>query len=49
VRRYCAALQRKRLRDHARNYMDDYRKNFVVDSDVQQFLEKQRCVVQLDP
>jgi len=48
VRRYCAALQRKRLRDHARNYMNDYRENFTVDADVQQFLEKQRCVVALE-
>ena len=48
VRRYCGALQRKRLRDHARNYMNDYKKNFVVDEDVQKFLEKQRCEVVLD-
>jgi acyl-CoA hydrolase len=47
VRRYCAALQRKRLRDHARNYMNDYKSNFVVDDDVQKFLEKQRCEVAL--
>jgi len=48
VRRYCSALQRKRLRDHARSYMDDYRQNFSVDPDVQTFLEKQRCVVDLE-
>ena len=45
VRRYCAALQRKRLRDHARGYMADYRENFEYDEAVQQVLDKQRCVV----
>ena len=49
VRRYCGALQRKRLRDHARAYMDDYRSNFALDNDVQQFLDKQRCIVELTP
>lgn len=47
VRRFCSALQRKRLREHARGYMADYRNNFAMDEDVQQFLDKQRCVVAL--
>jgi len=45
VRRFCSALQRKRLRQHARTYMQDYRDNFTVDEDVMQFLDQQRCVV----
>jgi len=48
VRRYCSALQRKRLRDHARDYMTDYRQNFAVDTGVQTFLEKQRCILQTE-
>ena len=48
VRRYCSALQRKRLRDHAKDYMNDYRRNFSVNSDIQTFLEGQRCVVAAD-
>ncbi len=47
VRRYCAALQRKRLRDHARSYMKDYRDNFVFDESIEQYLDKQRCSIDI--
>lgn len=49
VRRFCSALQRKRLRQHARTHMQDYRDNFTVDDDVMRFLDQQRCVVAIAP
>jgi len=45
VRRFCSALQRKRLRQHASTHMKDYRDNFAVDDAVTQFLDQQRCMV----
>lgn len=48
VRRFCSALQRKRLRQHASTYMQDYRENFRFDDDVMRFLHQQRCIVSIE-
>lgn len=48
VRRFCSALQRKRLRQHASNHMEDYRKAFVYDDNVSEFLAEQRCDIVLE-
>lgn len=47
VRRYCSALQRKRIRSHAKSHMDEYRDNFTYDDSVRALLENQRCEIAL--
>ena len=45
IRRFLAALKRKRLRSYAKGKMDAYRKEFKFDDGVQSILEDQRCIV----
>ena len=45
IRRFRAALKRKRLRSYAKGKMDVYRKGFKLDSSVRSVLEDQRCIV----
>ena len=47
IRRFLAALKRKRLRSYAKGKMDAYRKEFTLDDGVRSILEDQRCVVNL--
>lgn len=43
IRRYCSALQRKQLRQAARQQMLAYRDQFVIDDAVRELLASQRC------
>ena len=45
IRRFLAALRRKRLRSYAKGKMDAYRKDFKWDDGVRSILEDQRCIV----
>ena len=47
IRRFLAALKRKRLRSYAKGKMDAYRKEFKLDDGVRSILEDQRCIVSL--
>ena len=47
IRRFLAALKRKRLRSYAKGKMDAYRKEFNLDDGVRSILEDQRCIVSL--
>lgn len=47
VRRFLAALKRKRLRSYAKGKMDAYRSEFNLDDGVRSILEDQRCIVRL--
>ena len=47
IRRFLAALKRKRLRSYAKGKMDAYRKEFMLDDGVRSILEGQRCIVSL--
>ena len=47
VRRFLAALKRKRLRSYAKGKMDAYRKEFMLDDGVRSILDGQRCIVSL--
>ena len=47
IRRFVAALQRKRLRAYAREKMDAYRDDFRVDQPVLELLAEQRCIIRL--
>lgn len=45
IRRFLAALKRKRLRSYAKGKMDAYRNEFKLDDGVRSVLEDQRCIV----
>ncbi|MEH6592972.1 MAG: acyl-CoA thioesterase [Halioglobus sp.] len=47
IRRFLAALKRKRLRSYAKGKMDAYRNEFKLDDGVRSILEDQRCIVSL--
>jgi uncharacterized protein (TIGR00369 family) len=47
IRRFLAALKRKRLRSYAKGKMDAYRNDFKLDDGVRSILEDQRCIVSL--
>ena len=47
IRRFLAALKRKRLRSYAKGKMDAYRKEFKLYDGVRSILEDQRCIVSL--
>jgi len=47
IRRFLAALKRKRLRSYAKGKMDAYRDEFRLDDGVRSVLEDQRCIVSL--
>lgn len=47
IRRFLAALKRKRLRSYAKGKMDAYRQEFKLDDGVRSILEDQRCIVRL--
>ncbi|MEP5569474.1 MAG: acyl-CoA thioesterase [Halioglobus sp.] len=47
IRRFLAALKRKRLRSYAKGKMDAYQKEFKLDDAVLSILDDQRCSVSL--
>ena len=47
VRRFCSALQRRRIREEGIEFMNDYKSAFEVDTDVAELLENERCILAL--
>lgn len=48
VRRFCSALQRRRLRQEGLAYMEGFKRDFEVDDRVRDLLADQRCVIRGD-
>lgn len=48
VRRFIAAVQRRRLKSEMIAKMEAYKRDFAIGEDVQAFLQGQRCIVDLD-
>jgi uncharacterized protein (TIGR00369 family) len=45
VRRFCSALQRRRLRQEGLAYMDAFKRDFRIDDSVRALLADQRCSI----
>lgn len=48
VRRFCSALQRRRLREDGLAYMEDFKRDFRIDDRVRELLADQRCSIGRD-
>jgi acyl-CoA hydrolase len=47
IRRFAAALKRRRLRSYVTGRMDDYKADFIVDEETRSFLAQERCEIRL--
>lgn len=45
VRRFCSALQRRRLREEGLAYMNSFKRDFRIDDAVRELLADQRCMI----